>query len=74
MGLSSSMNPDTENKGNHKESSETGEIDLDGIDDSEIDSYIMSEAEMQSKDTLWMKINADYLKEQKGNFTEAIYL
>jgi Brf1-like TBP-binding domain. len=43
-----------------------GEIDLSGIDDDEIDSYIMSEREAQYKDSLWMKINATFLKEQKG--------
>ena len=43
-----------------------GEIDLSDIDDDEIDSYIMSEQEAQYKDSLWMKINATFLKEQKG--------
>jgi hypothetical protein len=43
-----------------------GEIDLTGIDDEEIDSYIMSEREAQYKDSLWMKINATFLQEQKG--------
>lgn len=43
-----------------------GEIDLTDIDDDEIDSYIMSEREAQYKDSLWMKINATFLKEQKG--------
>ncbi|PSN31283.1 hypothetical protein C0J52_22286 [Blattella germanica] len=42
-----------------------GEIDLEGIDDDEIDSYIMTEQEAQYKDTLWNKINAEYLKEVK---------
>lgn len=44
---------------------QTGEIDLDDIDDNEIDSYIMSEQEALNKDSLWMKVNADYLKELK---------
>ncbi|XP_071601474.1 transcription factor IIIB 90 kDa subunit isoform X1 [Heliangelus exortis] len=42
-----------------------GELDLSGIDDSEIDRYILNEAEAQIKAELWMKENADYLKEQK---------
>uniref|UniRef100_H0ZRR6 Transcription factor IIIB 90 kDa subunit n=1 Tax=Taeniopygia guttata TaxID=59729 RepID=H0ZRR6_TAEGU len=42
-----------------------GELDLSGIDDSEIDRYILNEAEAQIKTELWMKENADYLKEQK---------
>ncbi|XP_027131999.1 transcription factor IIIB 90 kDa subunit isoform X3 [Larimichthys crocea] len=44
---------------------EGGELDLDGIDDQEIDKYILNEREVQMKTELWMKQNADYLKEQK---------
>lgn len=44
---------------------QTGEIDLQDIDDNEIDSYIMSEQEASNKDCLWMKVNADYLQELK---------
>lgn len=46
---------------------ETGEIDLNDIDDNEIDSYIMSEQEATNKDSLWMKVNAEYLKDLQGN-------
>ncbi|XP_057272128.1 transcription factor IIIB 90 kDa subunit isoform X3 [Pezoporus wallicus] len=42
-----------------------GELDLSGIDDNEIDRYILNETEAQIKAELWMKENADYLKEQK---------
>ncbi|XP_073205951.1 transcription factor IIIB 90 kDa subunit isoform X3 [Lepidochelys kempii] len=42
-----------------------GELDLSGIDDTEIDRYILDETEAQIKAELWMKENADYLKEQK---------
>ncbi|XP_067411037.1 transcription factor IIIB 90 kDa subunit isoform X1 [Emydura macquarii macquarii] len=42
-----------------------GELDLSGIDDTEIDRYILDETEAQVKAELWMKENADYLKEQK---------
>lgn len=45
---------------------QTGEIDLDDIDDNEIDSYIMSEQEALNKDSLWMKVNAEYIKELQG--------
>ncbi|XP_026164116.1 transcription factor IIIB 90 kDa subunit [Mastacembelus armatus] len=45
--------------------SESGELDLDGIDDQEIDKYILNDKEVQLKTDLWMKQNADYLKEQK---------
>ena len=40
------------------------ELDLTGIDEDEIDSYIMSEAEIKVKTTLWLKVNAEYLEEQ----------
>ncbi|XP_039981116.1 BRF1 RNA polymerase III transcription initiation factor subunit b isoform X4 [Xiphias gladius] len=45
--------------------SESGELDLDGIDDQEIDKYILNDKEVQVKTELWMKQNAEYLKEQK---------
>ncbi|XP_023727508.1 transcription factor IIIB 90 kDa subunit isoform X1 [Cryptotermes secundus] len=66
MGLANSMDdcPDIRPESNCVEDG-NGEIDLTGIDDDEIDSYIMSEQEAQYKDSLWMKINATYLKEQK---------
>ncbi|KAG5331210.1 TF3B factor, partial [Acromyrmex charruanus] len=45
------------------ESSE--EIYTNDIDDEELDSYILSEKESQSKSALWNKVNADYLVQQK---------
>ncbi|XP_053330672.1 transcription factor IIIB 90 kDa subunit [Spea bombifrons] len=44
---------------------EDGELDLNGIDDSEIDRYILDEREAGIKEELWLKENADYLREQK---------
>ncbi|KAM7396069.1 hypothetical protein PAMA_007372 [Pampus argenteus] len=46
------------------EQSESGDLDLDGIDDQEIDKYILNEKEVQVKTELWMQQNKDYLKEQ----------
>ncbi|XP_046687470.1 transcription factor IIIB 90 kDa subunit isoform X2 [Homalodisca vitripennis] len=43
----------------------TGELDLEGIDDKDIDQYIMSEHDAKNKDKIWMAMNATYLKEQK---------
>lgn len=40
------------------------ELDLEGIDDDEISSYIMSDNEIRLKTNLWMKVNEEYLKEQ----------
>ncbi|XP_061602861.1 BRF1 RNA polymerase III transcription initiation factor subunit b [Cololabis saira] len=47
------------------EPSEGGELDLEGIDDQEIDKYILNDNEVEVKTELWMKENAEYLKEQK---------
>ncbi|KAI5937012.1 transcription factor IIIB 90 kDa subunit isoform X1 [Manis javanica] len=48
-----------------KDASGDGELDLSGIDDLEIDRYILSEAEARVKAELWMRENAEYLREQK---------
>ncbi|XP_015205795.1 BRF1 general transcription factor IIIB subunit b [Lepisosteus oculatus] len=50
-----------ENDGNP----ENGELDLNGIDDDEIDRYILNETEVKIKTELWTRENSDYLKEQK---------
>ncbi|XP_069346913.1 transcription factor IIIB 90 kDa subunit isoform X4 [Eulemur rufifrons] len=42
-----------------------GELDLSGIDDVEIDRYILNESEARVKAELWMKENAEYLREQR---------
>ena len=39
-----------------------GELDLTGIDDAEIDGYIMTDKEIEFKTKMWMRINATYLK------------
>ncbi|XP_077409717.1 transcription factor IIIB 90 kDa subunit-like [Vanacampus margaritifer] len=47
------------------ENSEGGELDLDGIDELEIDKYILSDKEVQVKTQLWIQQNQEYLQEQK---------
>ncbi|XP_025104657.1 transcription factor IIIB 90 kDa subunit-like [Pomacea canaliculata] len=42
-----------------------GELDLDGIDDSELDKFLLSEEEVRVKTKIWMRENEDYLKAQK---------
>ncbi|XP_046422250.1 transcription factor IIIB 90 kDa subunit isoform X2 [Neodiprion fabricii] len=68
MGLASSLD-DRSNAPKEKDVSiyENGslEIDMSGIDDDELDSYIMSEKESRYKGTLWNKVNAEYLEQQK---------
>ena len=51
-----------------QEDNASHELDLEGIDDAEIDSYIMSPREIHFKTKLWMKLNADFLKEQAGGY------
>lgn len=41
-----------------------GELDLTGLDDEEIDSYILDETELQSREDLWNKVNIEYLQEK----------
>ncbi|XP_064149162.1 transcription factor IIIB 90 kDa subunit isoform X4 [Loxodonta africana] len=48
-----------------KDTLEDGELDLSGIDDLEIDRYILDEAEARVKAELWMRENAEYLREQR---------
>lgn len=64
LGLPESITKMREEKENDAES-EDGELDLSGIDEDEIDRYILNEKEIKVKTELWMIQNADYLKEQK---------
>merc|ERR1711983_301670 len=41
------------------------ELDLTGIDEDEIDSYLMTPDEIQNKTNLWMMVNKEYLLEQE---------
>ncbi|XP_053301314.1 BRF1 RNA polymerase III transcription initiation factor subunit b isoform X2 [Pleuronectes platessa] len=57
-----------ESEAGHKpdgEQSESGVLDLDGIDDQEIEKYILNDTEVEVKTELWMKQNAEYLREQR---------
>ncbi|XP_060781205.1 BRF1 RNA polymerase III transcription initiation factor subunit a [Neoarius graeffei] len=67
LGLSDSIHKCAgEEKENEKEhTSDGGELDLSGIDDEELEWYILNEKEVKIKTELWMLENADYLKEQK---------
>uniref|UniRef100_A0A3Q2X4R4 Transcription factor IIIB 90 kDa subunit n=1 Tax=Haplochromis burtoni TaxID=8153 RepID=A0A3Q2X4R4_HAPBU len=44
---------------------DSGELDLSGINDSEIELYLLSDKEVKIKTALWMAENSTYLKEQK---------
>ncbi|XP_034418673.1 BRF1 RNA polymerase III transcription initiation factor subunit a isoform X2 [Cyclopterus lumpus] len=65
LGLHESLEGCTgDGKGNDGDA-DGGELDLSGIDDSEIELYLLSDYEVQVKTALWMAENSDYLKEQK---------
>ncbi|KAM6917710.1 transcription factor IIIB 90 kDa subunit-like isoform 2-T2 [Lycodopsis pacificus] len=61
LGLPEGIGDGTGNDGD----ADGGELDLSGIDDSEIELYLLNDHEIQVKTALWMAENSDYLKEQK---------
>ncbi|XP_027632216.1 transcription factor IIIB 90 kDa subunit [Tupaia chinensis] len=66
LGISDSIRECIASQGRDpKDTSGDGELDLSGIDDLEIDRYILNEAEARVKAELWMKENAEYLQEQR---------
>lgn len=44
---------------------ESGVLDLEGLDDEELDGYIMTDAEVRLKTKFWMQTHAEYLKEME---------
>ncbi|WKX95643.1 hypothetical protein Q1695_012252 [Nippostrongylus brasiliensis] len=42
-----------------------GSLDLTGIDDDEIDTYILTETESAMKERFWMKLNGEHMKEME---------
>ncbi|XP_042292829.1 transcription factor IIIB 90 kDa subunit-like [Thunnus maccoyii] len=59
--ISNCIGDEKENDG----AADSGELDLSGIDDSEIELYLLNDKEVKIKTALWMAENSDYLKEQK---------
>ena len=53
-----------ESSGEEEDDDQDCELDLTGIDDDEISSYIMTDAEIKNKTKLWMTVNKEYLEEQ----------
>lgn len=45
---------------------ESGELDLEGLDDDEINKYILTHEEAKYKNDMWIKLNAEYLEEMKA--------
>ncbi|XP_011874658.1 PREDICTED: transcription factor IIIB 90 kDa subunit [Vollenhovia emeryi] len=63
IGASNHSNEPSKENSNFENFSEG--IITNDIDDEELDSYILSEKESQSKSALWNKVNAEYLVQQK---------
>ncbi|XP_066200779.1 transcription factor IIIB 90 kDa subunit isoform X2 [Saccopteryx leptura] len=65
LGISDSIRECISSQSQEPNTSGDGELDLSGIDDLEIDRYILNEAEARVKAELWMRENAEYLQEQR---------
>ncbi|XP_044002863.1 transcription factor IIIB 90 kDa subunit-like [Aphidius gifuensis] len=66
MGLASSLYDTSDKKINIDPFESTnGELDITGLDDDELDSYILSEKATDIKASTWTEINADYLEQMK---------
>ncbi|XP_026156915.1 BRF1 general transcription factor IIIB subunit a isoform X2 [Mastacembelus armatus] len=65
LGLPHTSSNCTVDEKENNDAADSGELDLSGIDDSEIELYLLSENEIKVKTALWMAENSDYLKEQK---------
>lgn len=51
-----------------------GELELEGLDDDELDYYILNEQEYRTKWARWMAENEDYVKAQEGKLFSTITL
>ena len=45
---------------------DSGDLDLEGIDESEMDSYIKTEDEAKMTCDMWMALNGEFMKELEG--------
>ncbi|CAL8283414.1 unnamed protein product [Lota lota] len=64
LGLPDSIRPSGDAE-KENDGGDGGELDLSGIDDGEIERYLLSDSEIKIKTALWMAENSDYLKEQR---------
>ncbi|XP_029937884.1 BRF1 general transcription factor IIIB subunit a [Myripristis murdjan] len=65
LGLSESISDRIGEEKENDGAADSGELDLSGIDDHEIEQYLLNDNEVKIKTALWMAQNSDYLKEQK---------
>lgn len=64
MGLANSLDDVADPPSNN--AAEEFDMSFADIDDEELESYIMNEDEIQYKNGLWLRMNADYLDQQKS--------
>ncbi|KAF7690263.1 BRF1 RNA polymerase III transcription initiation factor subunit b isoform X2 [Silurus meridionalis] len=65
LGLTDSIRHCLTDEGEDEDKTDNGELNLEGIDEDEIEKYILNEKEVQAKTKLWMMQNEEYLREQK---------
>ncbi|KAK4319641.1 hypothetical protein Pmani_009425 [Petrolisthes manimaculis] len=65
LGIKETIEQCMEIRPSEPEPEENGELDLTGIDEDEIDSYILSSSEVKVKTEMWMKLNKVYLEEMR---------
>uniref|UniRef100_A0A2P2I239 B-related factor 1 n=1 Tax=Hirondellea gigas TaxID=1518452 RepID=A0A2P2I239_9CRUS len=65
MGIKQTIEESMEIRPSEPEPEESGILDLEGIDDDEIDTYILTDRERDLKTDHWMNCNKDYLEEQE---------
>ncbi|KAJ8356447.1 hypothetical protein SKAU_G00192410 [Synaphobranchus kaupii] len=65
LGLTETIRECIDEEREDGEKSDNGELNLDGIDEDEIERYILNDKEVKIKTELWMRQNEEYLKEQK---------
>ncbi|KAF6022745.1 BRF1 [Bugula neritina] len=49
----------------NSDDNENGELSLEGLDDDELDKFILTDEEVKTKEKVWMALNGEFLKEQE---------
>ncbi|XP_061097050.1 transcription factor IIIB 90 kDa subunit-like isoform X2 [Conger conger] len=65
LGLTDTIRECIDEEKEDEDNPDNGELNLDGIDEEEIERYILNDKEVEIKTELWMKQNEEYLKEQR---------
>ncbi|KAA0193529.1 hypothetical protein HAZT_HAZT002891 [Hyalella azteca] len=65
LGLKQTIEESMEVRPSEPEPPESDLLDLEGIDEDEIDSYILTDREKEAKTNLWLDVNKEFLEEQE---------